>query len=154
MTNSRVVLQVLVFLALVLSLVVPALAAASRAAPRPDGRSISHPAAHSSSATPTAAMNTPEAKANPGVAAGQGHTVGLKYDGTVVALGSNTYGQCNLFDWNLGEAAPQHSFTVATSTAGSQIANEYNRLTAGGIYYIRHLAKQDCYSIQRYASIS
>jgi len=35
------------------------------------------------------------------VAAGAYHTVGLKADGTVVAMGYNDYGQCNLFDWNL-----------------------------------------------------
>ena len=31
-----------------------------------------------------------------------GHTVGLKSDGSVVAVGSNNAGQCNLFNWNLG----------------------------------------------------
>jgi alpha-tubulin suppressor-like RCC1 family protein len=33
------------------------------------------------------------------VAAGEWHTLGLKTDGTVVATGSNTYGQCNVDDW-------------------------------------------------------
>ncbi len=35
------------------------------------------------------------------VAAGQWHTVRLKSDGTVVAVGSNERGQCNTADWNL-----------------------------------------------------
>lgn len=30
---------------------------------------------------------------------GIGHTVGLRSDGTVVAVGDNTYGQCNVGDW-------------------------------------------------------
>lgn len=30
---------------------------------------------------------------------GKGHTVGLRSDGTVVAVGDNTYGQCNVSGW-------------------------------------------------------
>ena len=37
----------------------------------------------------------------PMVTAGGYHTVGLKFDGTVVALGGNTYGQCNVAGWGL-----------------------------------------------------
>ena len=33
------------------------------------------------------------------VSAGWTHTVGLKADGTVVAVGENVYGQCNVSDW-------------------------------------------------------
>ena len=39
--------------------------------------------------------------AQPQVAAGGIHTVGLKSDGTVVAVGRNLEGQCDVFDWNL-----------------------------------------------------
>jgi alpha-tubulin suppressor-like RCC1 family protein len=35
----------------------------------------------------------------PIVAAGYHHTVGLKSDGTMVAMGDNTYGQCNVGSW-------------------------------------------------------
>lgn len=34
------------------------------------------------------------------IAAGRGHTVALKSDGTVVAVGDNTYGQCNVSSWH------------------------------------------------------
>jgi len=33
------------------------------------------------------------------VAAGDVHTVGVKSDGTVVAVGEHTYGQCNVGGW-------------------------------------------------------
>lgn len=36
-----------------------------------------------------------------GVAAGGYHMVGLKDDGTVVAMGSNEYGKCNVGGWDL-----------------------------------------------------
>ena len=35
----------------------------------------------------------------PQVAAGNVHTVGLKSDGTVVAVERNDYGQCNVSSW-------------------------------------------------------
>jgi alpha-tubulin suppressor-like RCC1 family protein len=34
------------------------------------------------------------------VAAGCAHTIGLKSDGKVVAVGDNDYGQCDVFDWH------------------------------------------------------
>lgn len=33
------------------------------------------------------------------IAAGKNYTVGLKADGTVVAVGSNDLGQCDVSDW-------------------------------------------------------
>ena len=33
------------------------------------------------------------------IAAGRRHTVGLKSDGTVVAMGDNEYGQCDVSGW-------------------------------------------------------
>ncbi len=34
------------------------------------------------------------------IAAGRRHTVGLKSDGTVVAVGENEYGQCDVNGWH------------------------------------------------------
>src|SRR5690606_2066830 len=36
---------------------------------------------------------------NDTIAAGRRHTVALKTDGTVTAVGDNKYGQCNVSDW-------------------------------------------------------
>ncbi len=33
------------------------------------------------------------------IAAGRRHTIGLKSDGTVVAVGGNEYGQCDISGW-------------------------------------------------------
>ncbi|AZS15617.1 RCC1 repeat protein [Paenibacillus lutimineralis] len=33
------------------------------------------------------------------IAAGRRHTIGLKSDGTVVAVGSNEFGQCDVGGW-------------------------------------------------------
>ena len=44
------------------------------------------------------------------VTAGSGHTVGLKADGTIVAVGRNSNGQCNVSSWNLKEP------TITTTT--------------------------------------
>ena len=43
------------------------------------------------------------------IAAGKNHIVGLLRDGTVVAFGSNRYGQCDVSDWKLAglKAAPK-----------------------------------------------
>ena len=38
----------------------------------------------------------------PQVAPGASHTVGLKFDGTVVAVGTNGPGQCDVSNWTLG----------------------------------------------------
>lgn len=34
------------------------------------------------------------------IAAGPRHTIGLKSDGTVVAVGDNNYGQCDVSGWH------------------------------------------------------
>jgi hypothetical protein len=47
------------------------------------------------------ASQTSSLAVQPSVAAGGDHTVGVKSDGSVVAVGENNDGQCNLFDWNL-----------------------------------------------------
>jgi hypothetical protein len=85
---------------LVLSLILPASAGgASATISLPEDRFTGHPALDSSSAVLPMALDTPEGEVTPMVAAGYYHTVGLKSDGTVVAVGDNTHGQCDVGGW-------------------------------------------------------
>ena len=102
MQNRKILLQVLLSMALVFSLILPVSAAgASATGHRPDDGSISHLAVDSSSLASAMALNTPQGPVTPMVAAGGSHTVGLKSDGTVVAVGDNGEGQCEVNGWML-----------------------------------------------------
>ena len=46
-------------------------------------------------------LSSTQGQVTPMITAGDEHTVGLKSDGTVIAVGSNRYGQCNVANWNL-----------------------------------------------------
>lgn len=57
------------------------------------------------------------------IATGGSHTVGLKSDGTVVATGDNTDGQCNVSDWtNIVAIAAGFDYTVGLKTDGTVVA--------------------------------
>ena len=60
----------------------------------------------------------------PMVAAGGYHTVGLKTDGTVVAVGENGYGgQCNVGAWtDIVQVAAGYEHTVGLKTDGTVVA--------------------------------
>jgi len=124
MKNRKMLLPALLSVVFVFSLIVPAwVAGASATASRPDGRSISHLAADSSSAAPAMALNTPEGEVIPMVAAGDGYTVGLKSDGTVVAVGQNDDGQCNVDGWtDITQVAAGLSHTVGLKSDGTVVA--------------------------------
>ena len=100
MKNRKMRLQVLLSMALVLSLIVPA-----------------------------SLLNIASAMAQgavtPMVAAGVGHTVGLKSDGTVVAVGFNDYGQCDVGGWNLVLALPPPQEGPVAIKAGDWIKYKY-----------------------------
>jgi hypothetical protein len=102
MKNRKMLLHVLAFMALVLSLVIPAAAAgASGAGPLSGDRPVGYSAVDSSSLGFVMTLNAPEGKVNPMVAAGEYHTVGLKSDSRVVAVGDKSYGQYDVNNWNL-----------------------------------------------------
>jgi hypothetical protein len=63
---------------------------------------------------------------NPQVAAGEYHTVGLKADGTVVAVGDNYYGQSVLIWTGIVQVAAGEYHTVGLKAAGSVVAVGYN----------------------------
>ena len=57
------------------------------------------------------------------IAAGLSHTVGLKSDGTVVAVGDNEYGQCNVSGWRSVVAiAAGRYYTVGLKSDGTVVA--------------------------------
>jgi alpha-tubulin suppressor-like RCC1 family protein len=57
------------------------------------------------------------------VAAGSHHTVGLKSDGTVVALGNNEYGQCDVSGWtDITRVAGGLDHTVGLKSDGTVVA--------------------------------
>ena len=59
----------------------------------------------------------------PQVAAGGSHTVGLKSDGTVVAVGDNSFGQLNVGSWtNIVQVAAGESHTVGLKADGTVVA--------------------------------
>lgn len=62
-----------------------------------------------------------------GISAGGGHTVGLKEDGSVVAAGDNTYGQCNVQDW-------EHIVAIAAGDWHTVGLREDGSVVATGLY--------------------
>ena len=117
-------LPALLSVVFVFSLILPAwVAGASATVSRPDGHYISHLAADSSSAAPAMALNTPEGEVIPMVATGDGYTVGLKSDGTVVAVGQNDDGQCDVDGWtDITQVAAGLSHTVGLKSDGTVVA--------------------------------
>ena len=62
------------------------------------------------------------------VAASDTHTVGLRSDGTVVAVGSNAYGQCDVSEWrDIMEIAAGEEHTVGLKSDGTVVAVGDNR---------------------------
>jgi len=73
---------------------------------------------------------TAEFGVNPMVAAGDSHTVGLKSDGTVVAVGDETFGRCNVDGWTgIVQVAAGGYHTVGVKSDGTVVA--VGRETAG-----------------------
>jgi len=65
--------------------------------------------------------------ATPQVAAGRYHTVGLRSDGTVVAVGYNWDGQCNVGDWSgIVQVAAGLLHTVGLRSDGTAVVVGWN----------------------------
>jgi len=137
MENRKMLLASLLSIALVFSLILPASVAGVQATmPPPDDQNITHLAADSSSAAMAMALNTPQGNVTPMVAAGWYHTVGLKDDGTVVAVGDNSGGQCDVGNWTgITQVAAGGSDTVGLKSDGTVVAvgeNYYGQCDVGG----------------------
>lgn len=62
------------------------------------------------------------------IAAGERHIVGLKSDGTVVAVGNNDYGQCNVSEWrDIIAVAAGRLHTVGLKADGTVVAVGFNK---------------------------
>ncbi|MEG2583740.1 MAG: hypothetical protein RSA27_04475, partial [Oscillospiraceae bacterium] len=62
------------------------------------------------------------------IAAGSKHSVGLKKDGRVVAVGDNQFGQCDVADWAGVVAVDTGAdYTVAVTIDGELLATGYNK---------------------------
>ena len=69
------------------------------------------------------ATRTLAISAQPQVAGGGSHTVGLKSDGTVVAVGNNAAGQCDVSSWtDIVQVATARYHTVGLKSDGTVVA--------------------------------
>lgn len=76
---------------------------------------------------------------------GGGHTVGLKTDGTVVAIGDNEFGQCNVSEWtDIVKVATGDWYTVGLRKDGTVLMTGENE---SGYKYIEYEALESCTDI-------
>jgi alpha-tubulin suppressor-like RCC1 family protein len=137
MKNRKMLLMALLSMVLVFSLILPtSLAVASAAAPVPDGYPVSRSTLDWSGLASTMVLDTPAGNKTPMVAAGNGFTVGLKADATVVAVGYNEYGQRDVGGWtDITQVAAGYDHTVGLKSDGTVAAvgdNEDGQCNVGG----------------------
>ena len=141
MKHRRILLSGLLSIVLGFALTPAAsLMGASATVPLPDDRPISHSAVDICSLASAMAVNTPQGNVTPMVAAGGDHIVGLKSDGTVVAVGWNNSGQCNVGGWaDIVQVAAGHLHTVGLKSNGTVVAagaegydHDYGQCQVGG----------------------
>ena len=109
MRNTKILLAVLLSIASVFGFIL----SASAAMPLPDGASTSHS---------VVALNISQGSVAPMVAVGARHLVGLKSDGTVVAVGRNDEGQCEVSDWtNIVQVSAGNYYTLGLRSDGCVI---------------------------------
>ena len=76
---------------------------------------------------------------------GKGHTVGLRSDGTVVAIGDNTYGQCEVSNWkDIVKVATGDWYTVGLQKNGEIVITGSN---TPGNRYIESNIIEECTNI-------
>jgi alpha-tubulin suppressor-like RCC1 family protein len=137
MKNTGMVLRILFSLSLVLcSIGAASVVGASGTGPLPDDRSVGYSVLDSYSAVVAAVLDVAQGNVMPMVTAGAGHTVGLKSNGTVIAVGDNDDGQCSVGDWiGIVQVAAGDYHTVALKSDGTVVAVGYDdddRCNVGG----------------------
>ena len=139
MKNRKMLLPVLLSIALVFSLILPA--SMLNTAPVVAQGQVTPMVAADTAVSTGRYYSPPEFEVGDWtdiiqVAAGVGHTVGLKSDGTVVAVGYNEYGCCNAGGWtDITQVAAGWSHTVGLKSDGTVVAvgdNYYGQCNVGG----------------------
>jgi alpha-tubulin suppressor-like RCC1 family protein len=91
------------------------------------------------------------AQYTPMVTGGGWHTVGVKSDGTVVAVGDNTYGQCDVGNWtDIIQVAADGRHTVGLKSDGTVVAvgmNYDGQCNVGGWTDIIQVAAGNCHTV-------
>jgi len=72
------------------------------------------------------------------IAAGRGHTVALKSDGTVVAVGRNKEGECNVSSWCDIEAVAAGNVHMATNTGNAHTIALKSNNTVEAVGWNKH----------------
>lgn len=72
------------------------------------------------------------------IAAGRRHTVGLKSDGTVSAVGDNKYGQCDLSGWRDIVAVAAGNVHMATNTGNAHTIGLKSDRTVSAVGWNKH----------------
>lgn len=87
----------------------------------------------------------------PYIAAGRNHTVGLKDDGTVVAVGNNDDGQCNVLDWkDIVAVSAGNGYTVGLKSDGTVVAtglNNYGQCNVKDWRDIKQISAGNSYTV-------
>ena len=79
--------------------------------------------------------------ASSAIAASDEHTVGLKFDGTVVACGKNDDGQCDVSHWtDIVAVATSYEHTVGLKSDGTVVACGYNHYGQGDVSHWTDIA--------------
>jgi hypothetical protein len=85
------------------------------------------------------------------VAAGWHHTVGLKSDGTVVAVGYAAWGQCNVGNWtDIVQVSAGHFHTMGLKANGTVLAvgwNDHGQCNVSGWTGITQVAGGNCHTV-------
>ena len=93
----------------------------------------------------------PYSRIRPVIAAGAGHTVGLKKDGAVIAVGANECGQCNVNSWrDIVAVSVGFQHTVGLKKDGTVVAvgkDEDGQCNVGGWRDIIAVSAGDWYTV-------
>ena len=136
MKNRKMLILTLFSITLALCLIAPAYIAGASATISPsDAHSFGHSMVDPSDRASAMALNTSQGYVTPMVAASFYHMVGLKSDGTVIAVGDNLWGQCDVDGWtDIVQVAAGHHHVAGLRADGTVVAigsNEYGQCDVG-----------------------